>query len=340
MSYGRPILQVLGPSGNNILPNLTGYWKSVTWEDAAGKKSDKATFEMIGPPSIYGLPARDTKFTILAGWADTGPILQGVYSVQTWAPRGNPKEGETVEITLKAADFTDKLKQHGHKHYDNKTFQQIVQSEAQNAGLSAVVDPALASIQMPYRLKWSQSTVDFLHTLAEEVGATIKLANCQMVVMKRGGGSSGSGQQLAPITIIKTAEYAYSCNFEPRPQHGKIAGAWHDKKGNRQLEQVPTGLDGPVYVLPHPNRSQTDAHQAAKAESYERGNNTFSGDFESPGLPTARAEAPVTLTGFGWPIDGSCKAEHIKSTIDCNGGYKTTVSVKSGDSDKGKSKSG
>jgi phage protein D len=328
---------VIGPSGADILPNLSGYWREVTWEDAAGKKSDKATFTMIGPPSVYGLPPRDSKFTILAGWQDTGPILQGVYSVQNWAPRGNPKEGDLVDITLKAADFIDNLKQHGHKHYDNQTFQQIIQAEAQAAGLSAVVDPALASISMPYQLRWSQSPLDFMHNLSEIVGGTLKLANGQVVVMKRGGGSAASGQQLAAITIVKTAGYSYSCNFEPRPQHGQIAGAWLDSKGNRQLAQVPTGLSGPVYVLPHPYRSQTEAQQAAKSEAYERGNNTFSGDFEMPGNPTARAEAPVTLTGFGWPIDGPCKAEHIKSTINSDGGYKTTVSVKSGDSDKGKS---
>jgi phage protein D len=214
-----------------------------------------------------------------------------------------------------------------------------VKSEAQAAGLSANVDPSLASIEMDYQLKWSRSTIDFLHELSELVGGTLKLGGGQLLVMKRGSGTSAGGQALPPILIQKTQGYGYNCMLEPRPQHGKIAGAYIDKNGQRQLAQVPTGLDGTVYVLPHPYKSQTEAQNAAKAEAYERGNNTFSGTFESPGLPNARAEAPVTLSGFGWPIDGPCKAEHVKSKVGNDGSYMTTVEVKSGNADKGKGKS-
>ncbi len=260
--------------------------------------------------------------------------------MQNWSPRGNPEEGDQIEMTLKAADFVDNLKQHGHKHYDKgTTFGQIVQSEAQDAGLSATVDPSLASIVMDYQLKWSRSPVDFLHELCELVGGTLKLGGGQILVMKRGAGTSASGQALAPILLQKTMGYSYSCTLEPRTQHGKIAGAYIDQNGQRQLAQVSTGLDGPVYVLPHPYKSQTEAQNAAQAEAYERGNNTFSGTFESPGLPTARAEAPVTLSGYGWPIDGPCKAEHVKSQIGSDGSYTTTVEVKSGNQDKGKGSS-
>lgn len=339
--YRRPILQVLNSGGKDILPGLDGYWNCVSWEDAAGKKSDSATLTMLGPPSAYGLPARDTVFTILAGWQDTGPVLQGMYKVQNYAPHGDPKEGEFVDIVLKAADFVDNLKQHGHKHYDEgMTFGQIVQAEAQDAGLEAVVDPSLANIQMGYQLKWGRSPMDFLHELAETFGATVKPAGGKLVVMKRGGSTSGSGQALQPITITRNPSYSYHCEFEPRTQHGQIAGAYTDGSGNRQLKQVATNMEGPIYILPHPYRSQDEAQKAAEAEAYERQNNTFSGSFDSPGLPFARAEAAVTLQGFGWPIDGPCKAESVKSRIDCAGGFTTTVSVKSGDTDKGQSSGG
>lgn len=333
----RPIIQVLNSSGKDILPGLAGLWSAVSWEDAAGKKSDSATITMLGPPSLYALPARGTQLTILAGWSETGPVEQGVYTVQNWAPHGDPESGEFVDITMKAADFVDNLKQHGHKAHDaGQTFGQIVQAEAQAAGLSAIVDPSLSSIVMGYHLRWARTPIDFLHELAEMVGGTVKPAGRgKIVVMKRGGSTSGSGQALPPITIERHADYAYSCEFEPRTQHGQIGCAWTDSSGNRQTEQVSTNMEGPIYILPHPARSQAEAKQSAQAEAYERQNNTFRGQFDSPGLPFARAEAPVTLSGFGWPIDGACKAEALRSVADCNGGYLTTVNVKSGDTDKG-----
>jgi uncharacterized protein len=337
--YRKPVAQLMGPSNKDVLPALGQMFQSISWEDGAGKKTDKATLTLLGPPSRETLPARDAQYTLLAGWSDVGPILQGVYKVQNWAPRGSPDEGDLIEVTLKAADFVDNLKQHGHKHYDKgKTFGQIVQSEAQDAGLSASVDPALANIVMDYQLKWSRSPIDFLHELCELVGGSLKLGGGKILVMKRGSGTSAGGQALSTINVIKTKGYGYNCILEPRTQHGAIAAHHIDKNGQRQLEQVQTGMEGPVYVLPHPYKSQTEAQNAAKSEAYERGNNTFSGTFESPGLPTARGEAPVMLSGYGWPIDGPCKAEHVRSQIGSDGSYMTTVEVKSGNQDKGKGK--
>ena len=333
----RPVLQIINAGGVDILPSLAGYWQSVTWEDAAGKKSDNATITMLGPPALYALPSRGSQLAILAGWSDSGPVQQGVYTVQKWSPWGDPEHGEFVDITLKAADFVDSLKQHGHKHHEaGSTFGQIVQSEAQAAGLSAVIDPVLAAIPMAYQLRWGRSPIDFLFELAETLGATVKPSGGKLVVMKRGASASGSGQALTPIVIARNAAFAYRCTFEPRTQHGQIGAAYTDASGNRQTSQVQTDMLGPLYFLPHPYRSQQEAQQAARAEAYERQNNTFSGEFDAPGMPYARAEAPVVLSGFGWPIDGQCKAESVKSVVTTDGGYVTTVSVKSGDTDKGK----
>ncbi len=335
--YRFPVVQLFGPSGKDVMPKLGASFLSISWEDGAGKKTDKATLTIKGPPSQETLPPRDAEYTLYAGWSDTKPVLQGVYKVQNWSPSGDSETGDQIEVALKAADFVDNLKQHGHKHYDSgKTFGAIVQAEASAAGLSASVDPSLAGLVMDYQLKWGRSTVDFLHELCELVGGSLKLGGGKILVMKRGAGTSAGGQALPPILIRKTAGYGYNCTLEPRTQHGKIAAAHIDKNGQRQMAQVPTGLDGPVYLLPHPYRSEKEATAAAQSEAYERGNNTFSGTFESPGLPTARAEAPVTLEGYGWPIDGACKAEHVRSQIGSDGSYMTTVEVKSGNQDKGK----
>jgi len=336
--WRRPVLQILDSGGKNILPKLSGYWLKVRWWDKAGKESDGAEIETIGPPSLFGLPTRGQKYTVLAGWADQGPVLQGVYTVQTLQLRGSPEEGERIAITLRAGDMIDKLKAHGSAHHEEgKTFGDIVRAEAKRVGLPAVVDANLDKIKMPYQLRWQQSPIDFLHELAERVGATIKPAGGKLTVMKRGSGKSAGGQELAPILIRKRRGYSYDCEVEPRPQYGHVAAAWLDPKtGKRKIEKVATGMVGPIDMLPHPYRSQDEAKMAAQSRAYDRGNDTFSGTFESPGLPHARAEATVMLSGYGFPIDGGGKAEEVTSEIDVAGGFKTTVSVKSGGTDKGK----
>ena len=134
--YRIPVVQLIGPSQSDVIPKLGSAFQSISWEDGAGKKTDTATLTIMGPPSQGTLPTRDAQYTLLAGWADIGPILQGVYKVQSLMPRATPEEGDLIDVALKAADFVDKLKEHGHKHYDaGKKFGEIVKAEAKAAGL-------------------------------------------------------------------------------------------------------------------------------------------------------------------------------------------------------------
>lgn len=221
-------------------------------------------------------------------------------------------------------------------HNGEATFGDLVRKEAKAAGLKALVDPVLDRLKLGYRLRWDQSPIDFLNEVADDVGATIKPAGGKLVAMKRGGGTTGGGKALEPIVIRRRRSFGYDVDIEPRPEAGHVAAAWQDEKtGRRRLTKVPTGRDGPIVILPHPYRSEIEAREAAKSQAYERGNNSGSGYFESPGLPRARAEAPVIASGFGGFIDGRWKAESVEKVITVQGAFTTTVNIAAGDEKKG-----
>jgi hypothetical protein len=335
--WRRPLLEVRkGGGGANILSGLAGLWLEVKTTDNAGQTSDKATILCVGPPSRVALPKRGDEYEILMGWEDEGLVLQGRFSFQKANASGTPGQGERVSLDFRAADYVDKLKGSGREHYDDKTFGDLMKSEAKKAGLEAVVDPELAKVKLGYRLRWDQSPIDFLTELGEEVGATVKPAGGKLVAMKRGGGKSGGGSELDPIIIKKRRGFGYDIEIEPRPEMGHIAAAWHDEKsGRRKLAKFETGRQGPYFVMPHPFRSEIEAREAAEALSYERGQNSGSGHFESPGLPHARAEAKVIASGYGTGIDGEWKAETVEKVVTSRGGFTTTVNVKAGKEKKG-----
>ena len=335
--WRRPILQILNSGGKNILPGLAGLWTSCHVSEQAGGESDTAQIVCVGPPAKFGLPGRGDKFTILGGWEDEGPVMQGVFTVQKIVYSGDPDSGDTIAIQLRAADFVDKLKAHATKHYDDETFGGIVKDVAKQAGLDAQVDADVAKIKVPYRLRHQQSHIDFLTELGEELGAVVKPAGGKLIAVKRGSGKSASGKDLRPIEIVRRKGWGYEIEIEPRPEVGSVAAGWHDEKnGKRKVVKHKTGRDGPIHTLPHPFRSEDEAKKAAESEAYEMGNNTGTGHFESPGLPHAHAEAQVTASGFGKPIDGRWKAESVEKVWDAQGGFSTTVTVKAGDEQKGK----
>ncbi len=335
--WRKPILVINNAGGKNILPGLSGLWRSCMVIEQAEGESDRAEIVCVGPPSTFGLPNWGDQFSILGGWADEGPVMQGRFTVQKIVPAGDPEDGDIITIHLRAADYVDKLKGHASKHYDDMTYGDIVKDIARQAGLEAEVDDEVADIRVPYRLRWNQSHIDFATELSEEVGAICKPAGGKLIAVKRGSGKSATGKDLTPIEIRRTEGFGYEIEIEPRPEVGEIAASWHDgKAGKRKVKKHKTGRKGPLHALPHPFRSEDEAARAAEAEAYEMGNDTGAGFFESPGLPHAHAEARVNVSGFGWPIDGSWKAEGVEKIWDARGGFVTTVHVKAGDDDKGK----
>lgn len=335
--WRRPVLQIVNSAGKDILPGLAGLWLECTITDNAGSESDEAELTCVGPPSRFGLPTEATKYTILGGWADEGPVLQGVYTVQKINLRGSPDEGDRITVHLRAADYVDKLKAHGSRHYDEGTLGDLIRKVAKEAGLSASIAQEIASIKVPYQLRWQQSPIDFLTEIGERYGALIKPAGGRLVALKRGSGKSAGGQSLETITIKRRGRYSYDIETEPRPNVGHVGAAWRDpKSGKRKIEKAKTDRDGPIFMLQHLFKSQTEARAAAKAEAFERGNNSGTGHFDGPGLPRAKAEAPVVVSGFGWPIDGRWKAESVVKRWTALGGFETTVNVKAGSERKDK----
>ncbi|MGF3028056.1 phage late control D family protein [Methylobacterium aquaticum] len=334
--WRRPLLEVRNGRGLNVLPALSGLWLEVSVTDKAGKESDSARIKCVGPPAQVALPKRGDTYTVLMGWADEGLVEQGRYTFQKATLSGDPEQGETMDLVFRSADFVDKLKASGRKHYDATTYGDLVKTLAGEAGLGSQVDPELAKIKLGYRLRWDQSLIDFATEVSEEVGATVKPAGGKLVAMKRGGGKNGAGTAFAPILIRRRRGFGYEIEVEPRPEVGSVAAAWYDEKtGKRTLTKVSAQRQGPIRILPHPYRSEADAKAAAEAEVYASDNRSGSGYFESPGLPHARAEAPVTSSGYGPLIDGQWKAESVDKTVRADGGFLTTVHVTAGDDKKG-----
>jgi phage protein D len=335
--WGRPLLSVSKGGGANIFGgSLGGYLVSVVVHDAPGQTSDRATITLANPGGRLPTPRKGDIYSISMGWAHTGLVLLGLYSVQRVSKSGGGRQVEQMVIHLRAADFVAKLQAAGREAFDETTTAgQLFQRVAGQAGLGVAIDPELAQVKIGYRLRWDQSLIDFATEIGEELGASVKPAGGKLCVMKRGTGRSGGGQAMPVIQVRRTSGYTWEVEIEPRPVYGHVAAAWQDPKtGKRKLVKRPTGRNGPYRVLPHPYRDQADAERAADAEAYDLGHNSGSGHFEQPGMPTARAEAKVVAAGYGEGVDGLWQCESVEHRWDPKG-YVTIINVGSGKHAKG-----
>ncbi|MCO5083098.1 MAG: hypothetical protein M9955_15765 [Rhizobiaceae bacterium] len=332
----KPIVQILTPSGADLVGRLGSNLAGVTIVDQAGGESDTMEIRVRVPMPAPAGPAKGMKYAPLVGWELGGMRPSGVYTVQTTSLGGDPDSGYEMTISCRAADFVDKLKEVDSEHFDEMTAGAIFSRIAARAGTTAIVDPELASIQIPYRLRWKEPAGEFAETLAQELGGTIKVAGGRMAVLKRGAGRAASGAPLPPIRIDFASCHRFDVSIEQRGLFAESDGGWFDfQDGIEKLEQG-KGLGSASRYLPvHIFSTQPQAKLAADASGREEGRKSISGSFDVAGNLSATAEAPVICSGFGPDIDGAsmvaaCVTHEI--TFDEDGGWITTVEVEAKES--------
>lgn len=331
MSVRKPIVMVTGPSGRDLIPFWGTTLLGITITDQAGYESDEAVLRFTAPP--FAPPAKGTRYSVSAGWARNALAMTGTYSVSRVRFSGDPEQGEIMEVVCRAADFIDKMKATGSKHYDTAngfgTAGKIFRALAAEAGVPAIVASEVDGVEIPYRLRWNQSPLDFASDLADEVGAIVKPQAGKLVVLARGGGKSGSGKGLPDIAIRHDPTYAWDVEIEERSSVESAEMAWFDAKAGRlKNEKAATGRKGGRSTGMHPQSSSTEAKKGAAARAQQLSRFTGTGSFEGPGRPEAVAGAPVTCSGFGAAIDGiKWEASGITHEIEPEGGWITTIEV-------------
>jgi phage protein D len=304
-------------------PRLAG----VTLTDAAGYESDQAVLVFRDAPPRWSGPPKGTRYEVRLGWTTDAMAVTGTYTVQRVGFSGDPEQGTEMRVTCRAADFLDKMKETDTEHFDGKTLGEIVSTLAGRMGVSAVVAPTLASIAIPYRMRFQQSAGDFLTHLADQFGAVIKPQAGKLLVLQRGAGNSASGKALPSIRVSYDPLYEFQADLDPRPQFKDIEGGYIDPKtGLRSVTRRAGGFKSSRLGVVHPFASQGEAELGADAAAQEQGRKSATATFSMPGEPRAVAEAPVTTSGFGPDIDGvAWFASSVTHEAQPDQGWTTTI---------------
>lgn len=308
-----------------------------TIHDEAGQSSDMATFELDDARNELEIPREKARVEINHGYKETGLRPGGIYELQSIKIKGG-KKGEMLVLQAKAADLRRALKGTVRQAYENTTYGDIARQLAKRSGLTAVVDPQLDKIPIPYELQHDQSDIDFLTRLSDEHDAILKPAGGKLVAVQRGSGKSATGQELSPLVIRKSECEEWEIEPNGRVEYGKVQGSYIDQKtGDRIDVDHDTGLSGPVLTLPDTYADKDRAKIAARAEGRRLNRNTGDGFFKFFGRPEAMAEQTVMAEGFRPEINGKWRIQSVDHEFD-ESGYYTTVNIKAPESGR-KSKS-
>ncbi len=327
----KPSVRVIGQSGLDLFPGWGSSLISVTYTDYDGGEADELEFAFAVSPPFQDSPAEGTKYRFFYGW-DGWPLRDaGEFTYQSDTLSGDAEGGYVMTIVARASDFIDADKAAETEHFDDKTAGEIFQSLAERAGKQAVIHPDIASVTLPYRLRLNQSLSGFANELAEELGGTLKFGGGKLLVPKRNGGQTASGQQLPAITIPFKEQFAFDISSEGRGRYQDVETGFFDPlKGVQKLFKASSIGKASRFLGLHPARSESEAELAGKAQSAELARGSITGSFDTDGSDEAMAGAPVRLSGFGSSRDAlALVASSIAHTIsfEDGGGWTMTVEV-------------
>jgi len=296
----RPVVQIIGQSGGDLVPNWGSSLISVRFTDNEGGDADELEIDISVALPLPAPPPVGTKYRLLYGW-ETGALRDaGLFTSQSPRLNYSAEDGWVMTVVARSADFVDADKAADSEHYDEQAAGEIFRKLASGAGKSAIVHPSIASIQIPYRLRLQQSSVGFGQALADELGATLKLADGRWLITVKNGGETASGTTMPPIVIPLADVSLADLTAEERPKHAKVEASYFDEdKGISQFETA-TGL-GKVstFFSLHPAASAAEAKVRSQSQALDLLRATISGSVTIEGDPNAMAGAPVVLDGFG-----------------------------------------
>jgi len=326
----KPIVRVIGQAGSDLIPGWGPTLTRVSFTDNDGGEADEIEIEFAVDAPFQAPPEEGTRYRLLYSWSESGLRDAGDFTFQSAALGGDADGGYLLTIVARSADFVEADKTADSEHFDDMTAGEIFQKLAGAAGKSAVVDPSIASIKLPYRLRHQQSALGFAQELADELGATLKLAGGKWLLPARGSGKTAGGSAMPPILVDFSQTLSFDLSSEGRPKFKDVNAAWFDPEaGVAKIEKAASIGKSALHYFLHPSASAEEAKIRSKAEAKELERATISGSLTVEGDPGAMAGAPVVLSGFGGWNGFDLVAPSIRHdfTFDDQGGWIMNVAL-------------
>ena len=175
----------------------------------------------------------------------------------------------------------------------------IVNEVCRAAGLTAKIDPSLASIPMPTTLQKAESDLAFLLRITNLKDGIIKYHDTQVIIEKKDSGNIGE----LDIDISEVTEFNF--NFSDRTKVSSVVTRYQDIDAG-EVEKYTAGSGDPVFEDENTYGDRQTAVDVAEGWLKKLIRDTVTAQLTMPTIAGLLAEKVLNLTGFP---DASVNAE-------------------------------
>lgn len=314
-------------AGTNITTALLPILISMSITDNAGTQSDSASIEIDDTGGRIILPRPKALVRIALGWSGASVREVFVGTVDGARSSGSRNAGRTLSIQAMGVDTTGRAKEGQQRHFDGQTVEAILRAAGEPAGITEVdVDPALASIVLPYIDMRDESFLHLGQRLARDLGGGFRIQGNRATLARRAGGYT-------PFVIAAFGDNLHSWSITPAIGRGAHKGARARAYDREKAEEVMVTATSSVdfsdaeFARRELLADKDMAQRAADGDAATATEMQGGGSIVIEGTTEAVPDGLCVLTGARAGIDGAYRIKTATHNIDRSGGWTTTLEV-------------
>ena len=325
-----PIYQIIR-DGGDLTETIKDKFISLTITDKIGLSADTLDLT-LGFDGTYAIPRAGVVLEAKIGYAEEGLWDAGRFVVEETHLAGGANAADELNIRGTSVPESGQATMSALQGTTERVWQSfaeagttlgtIINEVCRDAGLTAKIDPSLASIEMPWRFQ-TKSDMEFLHRLASLYDAIIKYHDTQVIIEKKDAGSIGS-LNIANSETITSFDFTES----ERTRFASVVSKYQDKDAGMVVKYT-AGSGEPRKVIENAFPDRTTAVHAAETILKHLTRLTVYAQITMPTVAGLFAEKVINLSDFP---DASLNTEYIVEQVThkltATGGLSSTIKAR------------
>lgn len=286
--------RVIGGVGKRALPG-----QLVEYD---GEHADELHLSISNYDGMLQKPRKDERVTVRLGWKETGVAKIGEFVITEIDKVGPSAQ---FHIVGHSADLKKTLKKQKTRAWKkDKKLGDVIKDVAKDNDLQPAIDSELEKVEIEKIIaQTGESDMHLVTRLARQYGALAKFKDGRLVFVKKGKGTTASGQPAERETITPNDCVGFTFHSGARNERGKAKATHYDRsKAKRNVEESRGGGDdgSPDYFHPHSYGTQIEALTQARSrkEDFDRAKAGFNAT-RAPGRIGVAPGGVAQTQGFG-----------------------------------------
>lgn len=250
--HPKPIYKIV-VDGKDITSGVQGRLVNLSLTDNRGFESDSLEITLDDSDGRLAIPPRGAEIRVAFGWADTGLVDKGSYTVDGIGHSGAP---DILTIRANSAELRSGLTTQRERSWHDVSLGDIVCTIADECDLTPRIPESLAEQAIDHVDQTNESAVNLLTRLARLFDAFATIKDNKLIFMPLAGALTASGKPLAYVVIERSSGDQHNFELADRETYTAVRATYNDVsagvKGEVIWDKTGDAAERKVPVKPEP----------------------------------------------------------------------------------------